>query len=77
VVFVVAGFAAAGLVTFAFVLAFVLASGFGSVAAWRAEARVGAAAGAEAAAPFFAGAISVVSVSLGVFLMYLTPATVL
>lgn len=68
--FAAAGFAvlpeaAAALVT----LAFVFASGFDSaVVAWRVEVRV-------AAAPFL-GAISVVvSCSLGVFLMYLTPAT--
>ena len=56
---------AAGFVTFAFVLA----SGLISMAAWRDETRVGA------ALPFLAGAISTASCSLGVFLMYLTPAT--
>lgn len=65
--FVVAAAFVTGLVTFAFVFASGLVS---SIAAWRDETRVGAPAD-------FLGAISVVvSCSLGVFLIYLTPATV-
>lgn len=66
--FVVAAALVAGLVTFAFVFA----SGLDSVAAWRAEARVGA------AAPFFAAVMSVAVSASGsfVFLIYFTPATV-